>query len=132
MFTSVEQGFEKIHSSVQRLTPAYTQSMSNLQQQALTAWKNFVCSGISIQRQYAEKAGMKTETVEVTSQIIQRMAEEAARSFEVQGTMVRAFLDASEQNLKKFNDHTTMYTEWQKRFADYYLHNWNNNLQKNK
>ncbi len=83
-----------------------------------------------MQRQYADKAGLKTESVDVISQIIQKMAEESARSFEIQSIMVRTFLDASEQNLKRFNENITMYVDWQKRFTDYYLHNLNNNNNK--
>ncbi|MGI9567581.1 MAG: hypothetical protein ACR2LL_11295 [Nitrosopumilus sp.] len=104
VFTPVEQGFEKVHSSIQRLTPAYTQSMSNLQQEILAVWKNLVCSGISTQRQYAEKTRLKTDSADIMTQIMQRMAEETARSFEMQESIIRAFLDSSRQTKDCFRD----------------------------
>ena len=54
VFTSVEQSFDEVHYNIERLTPVYAQSLSNLQQEFLTMWKNLMCSGISTQRKYAE------------------------------------------------------------------------------
>jgi hypothetical protein len=60
MFTSIEEGFDKLHYNIERLTPAYTQSLSNFQQEFLNIWKNLMCSGISTQRKYAENIGLDT------------------------------------------------------------------------
>ena len=128
VFTSVEQGFDKVHNSMEQLTPAYTQSLTNLQQEIHATWKNLICSGISIQREYAEKMGLNTSSIDLLTQMIQRMAEETNRSFEMQSNIVQTFLDTSRQNIQRFNENATMYTEWQKKFIDSYM----NNTQKDK
>ena len=116
------------YTSVERLTPAYTQSLTNLQQEILATWKNLMCSSTFIQRQYAEQMGLNTSSVDLLTQIIQRMAEEISRAFEMQNNIVQTFLETSRQNIKRLNENTTMYTEWQKKFIDFNM----NNVQKTK
>ncbi|MDH3490083.1 MAG: hypothetical protein OEL56_06510 [Nitrosopumilus sp.] len=118
VFTSVEQSFDKMHNSVERLTPRYTQSLTNLQQEIHTAWKNLTCSSISVQRQYAEKIGLNTISSDLLTQIIQKMAEETNRSFEIQSNIVQTFLEMSKQNIQIFNENATTFAEWQKKFID--------------
>jgi len=87
-----------------------------------------MCSSTFIQRQYAEQMGLNTSSVDLLTQIIQRMAEEISRAFEMQNNIVQTFLETSRQNIKRLNENTTMYTEWQKKFIDFNM----NNVQKTK
>jgi hypothetical protein len=118
VFTSVEQSFDKVHNSIDRLTPRYTQSLTNLQQEIHATWKNLTCSSISIQRQYAEKIGLNAISADLLTQIIQKMAEETNRSFEMQSNIVQTFLETSRQNIQRFNENAATYAEWQKKFMD--------------
>ncbi len=121
VFTSVEQSFDKIHNNVERLTPVYTQSLTNLQQTVLTTWKNFMCSGISVQRQYAEKIGLDVRSGDLLTEIIQKMTEETSRTFEMQSNFIHTFLETTMQNTQRFNENTTMYAELNKKFIDFYM-----------
>ena len=121
VFTLVEQSFDKVHNNIERLTPAYTQSLSNFQQEILTTWKNLIGYGISVQRQYAEKIGLDTRSGDLLTHAAPRIAEETSRTFEMQSNFVQTFLETSMQNIQRFNENATMYVEFQKKIIDSYM-----------
>jgi len=116
IFVLMTENFYKIHNSIEQSTPVYIQSMSNLQQEFLDTWKNMMCSSITLQQRYAEKMGLNTESMEKTTQIIQKMTEEMAKEFKIQSEFVRTWLDTSKQNIHRINENSTTFTEVNKKF----------------
>lgn len=121
VFTSVEQSFDEVHYNIERLTPVYAQSLSNLQQEFLTMWKNLMCSGISTQRKYAENIGLDTTSNDLLTQIVQKITKETSEVFELHSNFTQTFLETSIQNIKRFNENGNMYAEWNKKLLDSYM-----------
>ena len=118
IFVSMTENFDKIHNSIEQSTPVYIQSMSNLQQEFLATWKNMMCSSITLQQGYAEKMGLNTESMEKTTQIIQKITEEMVKGFKIQSEFVRTWLDTSKQNIHRINENSTTFTEVNKKFIN--------------
>jgi len=112
------ESFDKIHSSIEHSTPVYLQSLSNLQQEYLAAWKNMMCSNITLQQKYAEKIGLSTESMGKTTQIIQKMTEESVEGFKIQSECIQTLLDTSKQNIHRINENSTTFTEVNKKFIN--------------
>jgi len=53
IFDVCRVSFEKVRGHVEKVTPQYLQSFSNLQQEYFGAWTNFVNSALATQQQYA-------------------------------------------------------------------------------
>ncbi len=121
IFVSMTESFDKIHSSIEQLTPVYIQSLSNLQQEYLTAWKNMMCSNITLQQEYVEKIGLSTESMEITTQIIQKMTEEMVNGFKIQSEFIRTWLDTSKHNIHRINENSTTFTEVNKNFINFLI-----------
>jgi len=118
IFVSMTESFDKIHNSIEQSTPVYIQSISNLQQEYLATWKNMMCSSITLQQKYAAKIGLNTESMEKTTQIIQKMTEEMVKGFKIQNEFIRTWLDTSKQNIHRINENSTTFTEVNKKFIN--------------
>jgi len=118
VFVSMAESFDKIHSSIEQSTPVYTQSLSNLQQEYLTAWKNMMCSNITLQQEYAEKIGLSTESTQITTQIIQKMTEGMLKGFKIQSEFIQTWLDTSKHNIHRINENSITFTEVNKKLIN--------------
>ncbi len=114
-FSAIANGFDEIHSSIERLTPMYVQSWMNLQQEYMEAWKKIVCSNIGSQQQYAKKIGMNSNSISFTNQIIQEMTEEITRAMEFQGKWIQTFFEVSRQNINGIRQSVEVYSELNKK-----------------
>ena len=118
IFVSMGESFDKIHNSIEQLTPVYTQSLSNLQQEYLTAWKNMMCSNITLQQEYVKKIGLGTESMEITTQVIQKVTDEMLKGLKIQSKFIQTWLDTSKQNIHRINENSITYTEVNKKFIN--------------
>lgn len=125
IFESMTQSFDKIHNNIEQSTPQYTQSLSNLQQEYLATWKNMVCSNITLQQEYSKKIGFSTESMEITTQIIQKMTEEVIKGFRVQSDFIQTWLDALQKNIHTINENSTTFSEVNKKFVTSLTNAWN-------
>ena len=125
VFAVVTQGFDKIHGNIERTNPQYLQSYTNLQQEYLAIWKNFVHSTISAQQQYASKIGINASTPEATTQIIHEMTEGVTRAYDIQSQIIQTAFDASRQNAKTINENATAFAELHQNIFNSWVSTWN-------
>ncbi len=118
IFVSMTESFDEIHNSIEQLTPVYTQSLSNLQQEYLTVWKNMMCSNITLQKEYVKKIGLNTESKEITTQIIQKVTDEMLKGLKIQSKFIQTCLDTSKQNIHRINENSITFTEVNKKFIN--------------
>ena len=118
VFVSLVENFDKIHNSIEQSTPVYIQSLSNLQQEYLSTWKNMMCSNITLQKEYAKKIGLSTASMQITTQIIQKMTEEVLKGINIQNKFIQTWLDTLKQNIHRINENSTTYTEVNKKFIN--------------
>jgi len=100
VFTVCKQNVEKFFSEIKKSTPRYQQSVTTLQQDYVEAWKNVINSAITLEQEYANKAGLNTEVPEATLKTIQDITEQAIKAYEDQNKIA---LDATEETTKAFN-----------------------------
>ena len=118
VFVSLVENFDKIHNSIEQSTPVYIQSLSNLQQEYLSTWKNMMCSNITLQKEYAKKIGLSAASMQITTQIIQKMTEEMLKGINIQNKFIQTWLDTLKQNIHGINENSTTYTEVNKKFIN--------------
>lgn len=118
VFVSLVENFDKIHNSIEQSTPVYIQSLSNLQQEYLSTWKNMMCSNITLQKEYAKKIGLSAASMQITTQIIQKMTEEMLKGINIQNKFIQTWLDTLKQNIHRINENSTTYTEVNKKFIN--------------
>jgi len=104
VFSVYQQNVEKIFNGIKQSVPQYHQSITNVQQEYLQAYENIVDSTITLQKDYVKKAGIATTIPEATLKVIHDTTEEFVKAASIQNQVVLATIDATQQNIKTFND----------------------------
>ena len=111
IYTVFKQNIDKYFDEVEKTTPQYLQSITNLQQEYTAAWKNAIESVISLQQEFATKAGINTNIPAVVVKLINDTTEEMIKARTVQNKVVLAAIDTTKQNVKTFNDNAKAFAE---------------------
>jgi len=111
IYTVFKQNIDKYFDEVEKTTPQYLQSITNLQQEYTVAWKNAIESVISLQQEFATKAGINTNVPAVVVKLINDTTEEMIKARTVQNKVVLAAIDTTKQNVKTFNDNAKAFAE---------------------
>ena len=106
IFTVCKQNVAKFFNEIEKTTPIYQQSASNLQHDYYEAWKNVLNSSIALEQEYATKAGLKTEIPEGTLKAIQDITEQAIAVHVAQNKIVLDASDSTKKIFDAFNDNT--------------------------
>ena len=111
VFSVYQQNVEKIFNGIKQSVPQYHQSITNVQQEYLQAYENIVDSTITLQKDYVKKAGIATTIPEATLKVIHDTTEEFVKAASIQNQVVLATIDATQQNIKTFNDNAKSFAD---------------------
>jgi hypothetical protein len=111
MFSVYQENVDKIFSGIRHSVPHYHQSITNVQQEYLQAYENIVDSTITLQKEYAKKAGVATNIPQTTLKVIHDTTEEFVKATSIQNQITLATIDATQQNIKTFNDNAKSFAD---------------------
>ena len=111
VFSVYQENVDKLFSGIRHSVPQYHQSITNVQQEFLQAYENIVDSTITIQKEYAKKAGIATNIPQATLKVIHDTTEEFVKAASIQNQVTLATIDATQQNIKTFNDNAKSFAE---------------------
>ena len=121
IFVVCKQNVDKYFSEVERSLPQYLQSITNLQQAYIAAWKNAIESSISLQHEFANKTGINTNVPPAFIKIINNTTEEWIKIKTIQNKAVLATIDATQQNIKMFNDNAKTFAELNENLLQFWI-----------
>ena len=111
VFSVYQQNVDKLFNGIRQSVPQYHQSITNVQQEYLQAYENIVDSTITLQKEYAKKAGIATNIPEATLKVIHDTTEEFVKAASIENQVVLATIDATQQNIKTFNDNAKSFAD---------------------
>lgn len=111
VFSVYQQNVDKLFTGIKQSVPQYHQSITNVQQEYLQAYENIVDSTITLQQEYAKKAGIATNIPEATLKVIRDTTEEFVKAASIQNQVALATIDATQQNIKTFNDNAKSFAD---------------------
>ena len=111
VFSIYAKSFDKVHSAIEKSSPQLLQSMTNLHQEYLATWSNFVHSALAIQQQYTNKAGINTTAPETTTNVVHEITDGFVKIIDVNNKMIQTAFDATRQNFRTINENATAYAE---------------------
>ena len=109
-----QQNVDKYFNGIKQSVPRYHQSVTNVQQEYLEAVENVINSTIALQKEYASRAGVTTNVPSAALKVIRDATEEVVKAYEVQNKIALAAIDASQQNIKTFNDNAKSFADLNK------------------
>ena len=114
IFSVYQENVDKMFNGVKQSVPQYHQSITNVQQEYLQAFENMVDSSIAIQKEFVIKAGLASDVPSTTLKVIDDTTEEFVKASSIQNQIVLASIDATQQNIKTFNDNAKSFVELNK------------------
>ncbi len=113
-FSVYQQNVDKLFTSIKQSVPQYHQSITNVQQEYLQAFENIVDSSITIQKEFAKKSGITANIPEAALKAIRDTTEEFVKATSIQNQIALATIDATQQNIKTFNDNAKSFADLNK------------------
>jgi len=114
VFSVYEENVDKLFSGIRHSVPQYHQSITNIQQEYLQAYENIVDSTITIQKEYAKKAGVTANIPQAALKVFHDTTEEFVKAASIQNQITLATIDATQQNIKTFNDNAKSFADLNK------------------
>ncbi len=114
IFAVYQQNIDRYLDAVKRSVPKYHQSITNAQQECVGAYENVINSTITLQREYARRAGITTSVPEATLKVIRDTTEEAIKTASINNQIALATIDAAQQNVRAFNDNVKAFADLNK------------------
>ena len=114
VFSVYQENVDKIFNGIKQSVPQYHQSITNVQQEYLQAYENVVDSTIVLQKEYVQKAGIAANIPEATLKVIHDTTEEFVKAASIQNQVTLATIDATQQNIKTFNDNAKSFADLNK------------------
>ena len=111
IFSVYQQNVDKFFSGIRTSVPQYHQAITNVQQEFIQAYENIADSTVTLQKEYAKKAGIAANIPEATIKVIQDTTEEVVKATSIQNQVTLATIDAAQQNIKTFNDNANSFAE---------------------
>jgi len=114
IYAVYQQNVDKFLSSVKQSVPRYHQSVTNAQQEYVEACENVANSCITLQKEFANKAGITTSVPEAALKVIRDTTEEVVKATSIQNQIALTAIDAAQQNIKTFNDNAKSFADLNK------------------
>ena len=111
IFSVYQQNVDKFFNGIRTSVPQYHQAITNVQQEFIQAYENIADSTVTLQKEYAKKAGIASNIPEATIKVIQDTTEEVVKATSIQNQVTLATIDAAQQNIKTFNDNANSFAE---------------------
>jgi hypothetical protein len=114
VFSACQENVDTLINGIRRSVPHYHQSITNVQQEYLHAYENLFDTSIALQKEFAKKSGISANIPQATLKIIRDTTEEFVKVSSIQNQITLAIIDATQQNIKGFNDNTEFFAELNK------------------
>ncbi len=109
-----QQNIDKLFDGIRQQVPRYHQSVTNVQQEYLQAVENIFNSSVALQKEFARKAGITTNVPDAALKVVRDTTEELVKASTIQNQIALATIDATQQNIKTFNDNAKAFADLNK------------------
>ena len=109
-----QQNVDRLFDGIKQQVPRYHQSVTNVQQEYLQAVENIFNSSVALQKEFARKAGITTNVPEAALKVVRDTTEELVKVSTIQNQIALATIDATQQNIKTFNDNAKAFADLNK------------------
>ena len=114
IFSIYQENVDKMFNGVRQSVPKYHQSITNVQQEYLQAFENMIDYSITLKKEFVLKAGIVSDVPSASLKVIDDTTEEIVKASSIQNQVLLASIDATQQNIKTFNDNAKSFVELNK------------------
>ena len=121
IFGESKKNIERFFDEIEKTSPKYQQSVAKLQQDYIDAWKTVINSAISLEEEYAIKAGYKTQVPDSVLKTIRDITDISLQAYANQNKINVNTSEATKQAFKTFNQNTKSFATLNKEIMGYIM-----------
>ena len=121
IFDVSKKNIERFFTEIEKSSPTYHQSVAKLQQDYIDAWKTVINSAISLEQEYATKAGYKLEVPDSVLKTIRDITDISLQAYSNQNKISVDTSEATKQAFKTFNQNTKSFATLNKEIMGYIM-----------
>ena len=121
LFGVSKKNIDRFFNEVEKSSPKYHQSVAKLQQDYIDAWKTVINSAISLEQEYAIKAGYKIDVSESVLKTIRDITDFSLEAYTNQNKITANTSEATKQAFKTFNQNTKSFATLNKEIMGYIM-----------
>ncbi|HJJ22654.1 MAG TPA: hypothetical protein OQH54_02935 [Nitrosopumilus sp.] len=121
IFGVSKKNIARFFDEIEKSSPKYQQSVAKLQQDYIDAWKTVINSAISLEEEYAIKAGYKTQVPESVLKTIRDITDISLEAYANQNKINVNTSEATKQAFKTFNQNTKSFATLNKEIMGYIM-----------
>ncbi|AJW69991.1 hypothetical protein [Nitrosopumilus adriaticus] len=114
VYSMYKQNVQKYFENISKITPQYFQAMTQLQEECMKTCEKTINASVSVQQEFAKKAGITTEIPEAAKTAIIDTNKQIVQANTVNNQFVKTTIDATVQNFKTYNDNINAFAELNK------------------
>lgn len=111
VFGIYEESINNVFATIHKEVPKFHQVITDLQQQCMQTCENTMKTGISVQREFANKTGINTSIPDAALTTIRNTNMEITKAYSLQTQMIQTAMDTTKQNIKTFNENAKSFAD---------------------
>ena len=118
LFAECKERTEEFFNEIEKSTPIYHQTATDIQQNFLESWKNMIFSSIMLQQEFAVKAGLDINANKETQEAIRNITKQAIDAYQNQNKFAIDSNYTSNNMSEAFNENTKTFASLSKNILE--------------
>ena len=118
LFDECKERTEEFFNEIEKSTPIYHQTATDIQQNFLESWKNMIYSSIMLQQEFAVKAGLDINANKETQEAIRNITRQAIDAYQNQNKFAIDSNYTANNMFEAFNENTKTFASLSKNILE--------------
>lgn len=114
VYSMYKQNIQKYFENISKITPQYFQSITQLQEEGMKNCEKTINATVSVQQEFAKKAGITTEVPDAARTAIIDTNKQIVQASTLNNQLIQTSIDTTVQNIKTFSDNINAFAELNK------------------
>ena len=114
VYSMYKQNVQKYFENISKITPQYFQSITQLQEEGMKNCEKTINATVSVQQEFAKKAGITTEVPDAARTAIIDTNKQIVQASTLNNQLTKTTIDTTVQNIKTFSDNINAFAELNK------------------
>ena len=124
VFSVYTKSFDKLKGAFEKSATQSLQSYTNLNQELVASWTNFVHTATTIQQSVANRVGVNYSLPEQTISAVSDATEAFVKAVETNNKVVQTVFDATIQNVKTINQNASAFADMGQNVLNSWISAW--------
>ncbi len=114
VYSMYKQNVQKYFENISKITPQYFQAITQLQEESMKTCEKTINATVSVQQEFAKKAGITTEVPDAARTAIIDTNKQIVQASTLNNQLTKTTIDTTVQNIKTFSDNINAFAELNK------------------